>query len=131
MSVNKRRDPEPARQPDNKRGFFYRALRRAENHADRVRFKDRGSEELEWRGKSETFGEPDTHRLKILQNPALAIVEDAPADDGRIRSNPSGVKKGYDPYDSGKLSKAMAARRRDLRRLGGWLMLRGKSQQEK
>jgi len=35
--------------------------------------------------------------------------------------NASGLIKGYDPYDSGQLAKAVTSRRRDLRRLGEWL----------
>ena len=40
-------------------------------------------------------------------------------------SNPLGTKKGYDPYDSGKLGKKPEPpRKKDLRRLGEFLRLK-------
>jgi hypothetical protein len=108
--------------PKSKRGFFDSVLHRAESDSKRVRFKDRGSDVSEWRGKKLTPG-TDTTRLGKLDNPALAIVEDAPPDNGQIRPNPTGLKVGYNPYDSGRLAKTVWKRRRDLRRLSDWLKL--------
>jgi hypothetical protein len=101
----------------------YQAAARAHSDAKNLRFKDRGEDESEWRGKTVAFSEPDSQRLRKLDHPALAIAEDAPLQHGRIRPNREGVIKGYDPYDSGRLAKAITARRRDLRRLGEWLKL--------
>ena len=56
------------------------------------------------------------------REPCLSIAEDAPTPFDTVSSNPLGTKKGYDPYDSGKLGKtAAAARKKDLRRLSEWL----------
>jgi hypothetical protein len=55
------------------------------------------------------------------QHPTLAIADDTPGANSKNRLNASGLKKGYDPYDSGQLTKAVPSRRRDLRRLGEWL----------
>ena len=42
-----------------------------------------------------------------------------------VRANPLGTKKGYNPYDSGKLGKAPApARKTDLRRLSEFFKLK-------
>jgi hypothetical protein len=71
---------------------------------------------------------PDVQRLGKLHHPALAIAEDAPIDNGKIPVNRNGLEKGYNPYDSGRLAKAIAARRRNLRRLGEWLKLRKQTQ---
>ena len=66
--------------------------------------------------------------MKKLQHPSLSIIDEAqPPDQTAVRANPLGTKKGYDPYDSGKLGKppAAAARKKvDLRRLGEFLKLK-------
>ncbi len=49
--------------------------------------------------------EVSTQRLQKLEHPALSIADDAPTPFETVRSNPLGTKKGYDPYDSGKLGK--------------------------
>jgi hypothetical protein len=131
MSPVDRKYPDPMPKPGGKNGFFYEALKRAENHDERVRFKDRGIDELAWRGRKRAFNDSAAQRLRILQNPALAILEDAPIANGKIQANPTGLKKGYNPYDSGKLSKTIAARRRDLRRLSEWLKLRKQAKERK
>jgi hypothetical protein len=71
----------------------------------------------------EKTGPFDNALRRELQDPALAIAEDAPLHEGKIPVNATGFKKGYDPYDSGRLVVAMPGRRRDLRRLGEWLKL--------
>ncbi len=105
------------------RGFFDRALRGAGNDSKHVRFKDRGADVSEWRGNGPQLEDSGKQWLEELQTAGLAIVENAPLENDRIRPNPTGLKKGYDPYDSGRLAKTTAARRRDLRRLGEWLKL--------
>jgi hypothetical protein len=59
--------------------------------------------------------------LRKFQHSTLAIDDNTPSGNSKKRLNASGLKKGYDPYDSGQLTKAAPARRRDLRRLGEWL----------
>jgi hypothetical protein len=56
-----------------------------------------------------------------IQHPTLAIADNTPSANSKNRLNASGLKTGYDPYDSGQLTKAVTSRRRDLRRLGEWL----------
>ena len=125
MASKKMPDPRAAGPPDQ-RGFFERALRRAEVcNSDRVRFKDRGTDELEWRAKELALADANTQTLRtLLIEPALALVEDeGPAHHGGLRPNPAGLKTGYDPYDSGKLNEGQRARRPNLRKLSEWIQI--------
>jgi hypothetical protein len=93
----------------------------------RVKFDDRGNAIWEWSTATGAFGrDVSTERLQKLEHPALSIAaEDAPAPFDTVRANPLGTKKGYDPYDSGKLGKPPAPpRKTDLRKLSEWLKLK-------
>ncbi len=91
----------------------------------RVKFDDRGNAIWEWAVSTGEYDlEVSTARLQKLEHPALSIAEDSPTPVDTVRANPLGTKKGYDPYDSGKLGKAAAPRKKDLRRLSEWLKLR-------
>jgi hypothetical protein len=92
----------------------------------RVKFDDRGNAVWEWSVATGTFGREVTpERLQRLEHPALSIADDAPTPLDTVRPNPLGTKKGYDPYDSGKLGKRPEApRKKDLRRLGEFLKLK-------
>jgi hypothetical protein len=92
----------------------------------RVKFDDRGNAIWEWSVSTGAFGrEVTTERLQKLEHPALSIADDGPTPGDVVRPNPLGTKKGYDPYDSGKLGKRPEApRKKDLRRLGEFLKLK-------
>jgi hypothetical protein len=91
----------------------------------RVQFDDRGNAIWEWSVATGAFGrEISTDRLKKLENSGLSLADDAPSPLGRVQSNPQGVVKGYNPYDSGKLGTAQAPKKTDLRKLGDWLKLK-------
>ena len=96
------------------------------NGTGRVKFDDRGNAVWEWSVATGAFGrEVTTERLQRLEHPALSIADDAPTPVDTVRPNPLGTKKGYDPYDSGKLGKRPEApRKKDLRRLGEFLKLK-------
>jgi hypothetical protein len=76
-----------------------------------VKFDDRGNAVWEW-------------AMRQLEHAGLSIAEDAPTPSETARPNPLGTVKGYDPYDSGKLSKAGARRKKDLRRLSEVMKLK-------
>jgi hypothetical protein len=77
----------------------------------RVKFDDRGNAVWEW-------------AMRQLEHAGLSIAEDAPTPIDTARPNPLGTVKGYDPYDSGKLGKGAARRKKDLRRLSEVLKLK-------
>ena len=75
----------------------------------RVQFDERGNAVWEWSIATGAFGrEVSTERLQKLENPGLSLA----------------AVKGYNPYDSGKLSKAEQARKKDLKKLSEWLALK-------
>jgi len=62
---------------------------------------------------------------RLLDDPTLACSADyQPGTQKRIQQNQVGMKKGYDPYDSGLLVKKEWKKKKDLRRLGEWLKAR-------
>jgi hypothetical protein len=92
----------------------------------RVKFDDRGNAVWEWSVATGAFGrEVSTERMQRLEHPALSLAEDAPTPHETVRANPHGTKKGYDPYDSGKLGKAPGApKKTDLRKLSEVIKLK-------
>jgi hypothetical protein len=62
---------------------------------------------------------------RLLDDPTLAFSADyQPGTQKRIQQNQVGMKKGYDPYDSGLLAKKEWKKKKDLRKLGAWLKAR-------
>jgi hypothetical protein len=92
----------------------------------RVQFDDRGNAIWEWSLATGAFGrEVSTERMQRLEHPALSLAEDAPTPNETVRANPLGTKKGYDPYDSGKLGKKPGPpKKTDLRRLSEVIKLK-------
>jgi hypothetical protein len=105
------------------------------NGSGRVRFDDRGNAVWEWSVSTGAFGrDVSTQRLKKLENPGLSLAEDAPTPFlDRVKPNPLGTIKGYNPYDSGKLTggKPVENRKKDLRKLGEWLKLKKQAAENK
>jgi hypothetical protein len=98
----------------------------------RVKFDERGNAVWEWQVATGAFGlEVTTQRLQKLEHPALSIADDAPTPFETVRANPLGTKKGYDPYDSGKLGKKPEPQKKDLRRLSESLKLKKQAEANK
>ncbi len=98
----------------------------------RVKFDERGNAVWEWQVTTGAFAtEVSTQRLQRLEHPALSIADDAPTPFETVRSNPLGTKKGYDPYDSGRLGKKPAPAKKDLRRLSESLKLKRQADSNK
>lgn len=56
-----------------------------------------------------------------LSYAGLSLMEDEPAANVPIRSNPKGLRQGYDPYESGLLAKQEWKPKRNLRELSNWI----------
>ena len=63
--------------------------------------------------------------LRLLDDPSLAITNDfAQSANQPVKQNPQGVRRGYDPYDSGMLAKKQFKKKKDLRKLSTWIQSR-------
>lgn len=103
-----------------------------EKSTGRVKFDERGNAVWEWQVQTGAYGvEVSTQRLQKLEHPALSIADDAPTPFETVRANPLGTKKGYDPYDSGRLGKKPRPAKKDLRRLSEWLKLKKQAEGNK
>ncbi len=55
-----------------------------------------------------------------LEHQELALIDEQPARN-MLTANASGLRTGYNPYDSGMLPKKACRRRKDLRALSKWI----------
>jgi hypothetical protein len=92
----------------------------------RVQFDERGNAVWEWAIKTGKFGQEATNeRMRRLENSGLSLADDAPTPFDKVKPNPHGTVKGYDPYDSGKLARSDVPKKKtDLRKLSDWLKLK-------
>jgi hypothetical protein len=95
---------------------------------------DRGNVTWEWAGESDLLAD-DTlgaaERVRALVDPALQ-VQDEPDDPlNPVRSNPKGLTKGYNPYNSGALGKQSFKKKKNLKELSKWIELRKKLAEKK
>jgi hypothetical protein len=84
---------------------------------------DRGNITWQWANNDvlqadDTFGAIE--RLRALVDPSLGVIDDGPP--GTAKHNPTGLKTGYDPYESGTLLKTGPRKKKtDLRELSKWI----------
>jgi hypothetical protein len=63
--------------------------------------------------------------LRLLDDPTLAISDDFTHNTSQpVKQNPQGMRKGYDPYDSGLLAKKQFKKKKDLQKLSSWIQSR-------
>jgi hypothetical protein len=91
--------------------------------AGKVGFDDRGNAQFEWRdGELNGDGQQaERSRKQALAHPGLSLVEDEPLADAPIRANPKGARQGYNPYESGLLTRKNVRPRTDLHELSKWI----------
>lgn len=98
----------------------------AEKRPGKIAFDDRGNALFQW--DSDVLDEDSAAgqqlREKALACPGLALVEDEDPRNAPIRSNPHGTSVGYNPYESGLLTRRERAPKRDLRELSRWIELK-------
>ena len=90
---------------------------------------DRGNVTWEWKDQGDLLAD-DTlgaaERVRALVDPRLKVTDDD--DPGNpIKSNPKGLKSGYNPYNSGALGKQTWKKKRNLRELSKWIELKKKT----
>ena len=98
----------------------------------RLEVDDRGNVTWNWSDDvvlqaDDTLGAAE--RLRVLIDPKLDTVEDT--DLNPIKHNAKGLKKGYDPYDSGALGKNSWKKKKNLRELSKWIELKRKVEDKK
>ena len=88
-----------------------------------IAFDDRGNAVYEWKEDhlTEDGAAGERARDKALAHPGLAIVEDEGPANSPIRNNTKGMRTGYNPYESGLLSKKGPRKKVDLRQLSKWM----------
>jgi hypothetical protein len=89
---------------------------------------DLGNVTWEWKDEGDLLADDtlgSVERLRALVDPSLQVKDD---DDplNPVRSNPKGLKSGYNPYNSGALGKQSWKKKKDLRELSKWIELRKK-----
>jgi hypothetical protein len=93
-----------------------------------IAFDDRGNAVYAWSDDRlvEDGEDGERARERALAHPGLSLVDDEPATNAPIRSNPKGLRQGYNPYESGVLAKKQVNKKRDLRELSKWMELKKK-----
>jgi hypothetical protein len=91
---------------------------------------DRGNVTWQWSEVDEDLLADDeigaTARVRALVDPSLEIKEDDGDPSNPLKSNPRGLKSGYNPYNSGALGKATWNKKKNLKELSKWIELRKK-----
>jgi hypothetical protein len=126
MSAEHSKSPKQAAPEGDAKDTAPEAKSATKGSTGRVKFDDKGNAVWEWALATGSYAQDvSTARLQKLEHPALSIAEDAPTPFDTVRANPLGNKKGYDPYDSGKLGKRPPTSvKKDLRRLSEAIMLK-------
>jgi hypothetical protein len=84
----------------------------------RISYDDRGN--AVWVPFAKVADKGDMHAL--LDDRSLALTyDDAPHDGRGVQPNPQGLRKGYNPYESGLLHKQQFRKKKDLHALSQWI----------
>jgi hypothetical protein len=109
------------------------AASQQERSPGRLGVDDKGNVSWQWADDVELHAD-DTlgvvARFEALVDPSLKLAEEDHAGTTPAQSNPKGLKKGYNPYDSGALGKQDWKKKKDLRELSKWIEMRKKLGQD-
>jgi hypothetical protein len=94
-----------------------------------IAFDDRDNAVYAWKDDSlSKDGEDgDRARNRALAHPGLSLIDEEPRAQAPIRNNVKGLRLGYNPYESGLLTKKEWKKKRDLRELSKWLETKRKA----
>lgn len=95
----------------------------------RLGLDDRGNVTWEWKDEGELLVDDalgGAERIRALVDPKLKVKDDDEDPSSPVRSNPKGLKSGYNPYNSGALGKQEWKKKKNLRELSKWIELRKK-----
>ena len=91
---------------------------------------DRGNVTWEWKNEGDLLAD-DTlgaaERVRALVDPRLKVNDDDDDPGNPAKSNPKGLKSGYNPYNSGALGKQTWKKKKNLRELSKWIELKKKT----
>jgi len=98
----------------------------------RISRDDAGNVSWQW-SNDETLQADDTlgaaERIRALVDPGLDVVDEEELNP--LKNNAKGLKKGYNPYDSGALGKDRWKKKKNLRELSKWIELKRKLDEKK
>lgn len=97
-----------------------------------ITFDDRGNAVYEWENPhlTEDGENGERRRQRALDHPGLSLTEEEAPANAPIRSNPKGLRLGYNPYESGLLASKERKRKRDLHELSKWIATRRRLDQQ-
>ena len=89
----------------------------------KVGFDERGNAIYQWSDDRLDQDGDTAERLrdKALDHVGLAIADEEAPLSAPIRANPKGTRIGYNPYESGLLTRKEPKRKRDLHELSKWI----------
>jgi hypothetical protein len=105
-------------------GYSQRRIPNGTERPGQVKFDDLGNAQYQWKDDRmlEDSDDAETRRQKALSIANLVLVDDEPPPDIKtITTNKTGLRVGYNPYDSGRLNKDSRKKPKDLRALSQWI----------
>ena len=122
LNSNPKLDPRSDR-ADRGRELTERRSRARRDQPGRIGFDDLGNAQYQWTDERmlEESEDGDTRRQRALSVANLVLMDDDPPPGKAVVTNTHGLRVGYNPYDSGQLTRASARKPRDLRALSKWI----------
>ncbi|MET0534813.1 MAG: hypothetical protein ABW171_11360 [Steroidobacter sp.] len=99
----------------------------------RIAFDARGNAVYAWNEDQLSLEgeEGERARSKALEHPGLSMVDDEPKVDAPIRNNATGLRMGYNPYESGLLPQKETKKKTDLRELSKVIEMKRRAEENR